>query len=129
MNAQQMTCERALMVLIGEAGDDTREKREKVVAARLHASRCPHCSAAYDPAGPDAAEVLDTVAAKTSAPATPLRMGLLAISVTQLVLAIPWLVGRSLLPDSHVAVSHLTRDGALGLVIAGVSLATRKKTA
>ena len=53
-----------------------------------------------------------------------LRVGLLGISLAQLVLAIPWLVGKSLLPDSNVAVSHLTCDGVLGLVIAALGLVT-----
>jgi hypothetical protein len=42
----------------------------------------------------------------------------------QFVIAVPWLVGHSLIPDSHIAVSHLTRDGALGLVSATVGLVT-----
>lgn len=118
--APKMTCERALMILIGEPGDDT---REELLTARSHASRCPRCSAAYDPAR-RSAEVLRAVAVPRTSPAPALRFGLLAISVTQLVLAIPWLVGKTLVPDSHVAVSHLTRDGALGLVIAALGLVT-----
>ena len=120
MNTRPVTCEQALLVLMGEVGDDT---REDVLAARLHASRCPRCGAAYDPAYPGAA-VLGALTGRRSGAATSLLLGLLAISLAQLVLAIPWLVGRSLLPDSHVAVSHLTRDGALGLVIASLGLVT-----
>ena len=120
MKVQQMTCERALMTLIGDAGD---EPRDAVVAARQHAGRCPRCSAAYDVADPRARSV-GALVRKRGEPAAALRVGLLGISVAQLVLAIPWLVGRSLLPDSHVAVSHLTRDGALGLVIAALGLVT-----
>ena len=120
MRGRQMTCERALMILIGEVGDDT---REEVLEARLHASRCPRCSGAYDPVGPDTL-VLEAVAGRARESSTTLRVGLFAIAVTQLVLAIPWLVGKSLLPDSHVAVSHLTRDGALGFVIAALGLVT-----
>ena len=120
MNTRPVTCEQALLVLMGEVGDDT---REDVLAARLHARRCPRCSAAYDPAHSGAA-ALGAITGRRSGPATMLLLGLLAISLAQLVLAIPWLVGRSLLPDSHVAVSHLTRDGALGLVIASLGLVT-----
>jgi len=118
--ARNMTCEQALMTLIGEPRDDT---RGELSTARLHASRCPRCSAAYDPAAPPG-HALARVATTTTKPAAALRIGLLAISVAQLVLAIPWLVGRTLVPDSHVAVSHLTRDGALGLVIAALGLVT-----
>jgi hypothetical protein len=108
------------MTLMGDTGDDP---RNAVLAARQHAARCPHCSAAYDRANPEARR-LGLVAGRRSEPAASLRVGLLTISVAQLVLAIPWLVGKSLLPDSHVAVSHLTRDGALGLVIAALGLVT-----
>ena len=120
MKVQQMTCERALMTLMGDAGD---EPRDAVVAARQHAGRCPRCSAAYDAADPRSQRI-GSLARKRAEPAAALRVGLLGISVAQLVLAIPWLVGKSLLPDSHVAVSHLTRDGALGLVIAALGLVT-----
>jgi hypothetical protein len=120
MKAQQMTCKRALLVLVGEATDGT---HDQLLAARLHASRCPRCSAAYDPALPDVV-ALNAPAGPRTELATPLRVGLFTIAAAQLVLAIPWLVGRSLLPDSDVAVSHLTRDGALGLVIATLALVT-----
>ena len=120
MKVRQMTCERALLTLMGDPGDDP---RNAVLAARQHVGRCPHCSAAYDRANPEARR-LGLVAGRRSELAASLRVGLLAISVAQLVLAVPWLVGRSLLPDSHVAVSHLTRDGALGLVIASLGLVT-----
>jgi len=118
MKATPMTCRQALMVLIGEpdntAGDDLR-------AARLHTSRCPRCNAVYRPS--DAA-ILGTDSGHPPAVTTSLRLGLLAVAVVQLVLAIPWLVGKSLLPDHHVAVAHLTRDGALGLMIAALALVT-----
>ena len=120
MNAREMTCRRAVMVLIGDEGDDT---RDELAAARLHAGRCPHCSAAYD-AGQPGTRAARPVAPPPTGPAPMLLVGLLVISLAQLVLAIPWLVGKTLIPDSHVAVSHLTRDGALGLVIATLGLVT-----
>ena len=95
MKVQQMTCERALMTLAGDSGDDT---REAVVAARHHAGRCPRCSAAYDTAEPGG-QLVGSFATKRGEPAPVLRVGLFGISVAQLVLAIPWLVGKSLLPD------------------------------
>ena len=53
------------------------------------------------------------------------------VAAIQLVFAIPWLFGATLLPDHYVAVSHLTRDGALGLVIAtaGILVAWRPRYA
>lgn len=119
MKAQQMTCKRALLVLIDQTGNGP---SQELLAARLHASRCPRCNAAYDPAHPEIIDI--SVARKRPELATPLRVGLLAIAVAQAVLAIPWLLGKSLLPDSHVAVSHLTRDGALGIVIASLGIVT-----
>lgn len=120
MKVQQMTCAQALTLLIDEPGD---EKRDERLIARLHASQCPKCSGAYDPAHPQA-DALCAVVTRRTRPSTTLRTILWTISVTQLVLAIPWLVGKSLLPDSHVSVSHLTRDGALGIVIAALGLVT-----
>ena len=38
--------------------------------------------------------------------------------------ALPWLFGHSLLPDAHVTVAHLTRDGGLDVVIGGLGLVT-----
>jgi len=115
-----MTCAGALAILIAEAGA---YPREVTLAARSHASRCPRCSAAYDPADPDIGAP-ENYRAWNRETATSLRVGLLVISIAQLVFALPWLVGKSLLPDAHVAVSHLTRDGALGLVIAALGLIT-----
>ena len=56
--------------------------------------------------------------------ATPLRVVLLVVAAAQLALALPWLLGRSPLPDSGVAVSHLTRDGAFALVTATLGALT-----
>jgi hypothetical protein len=119
MKHPPMTCERALMILIA-ADDDPRDDARE---ARLHAARCPRCRDAYDPAHPEGA-TLHAVTRPPTELATPLRVGLFTIAIAQLVLAVPWLVGKSLLPDSHVAVSHLTRDGALGLMIAALGLVT-----
>ena len=120
MNASPMTCRRALAILIAETDTQT---RAEVLAARAHASRCPGCHRAYVP------QDLHLIAFGASpveghATARTLRIGLFLVSVTQLALALPWLFGRSMLPDSHVAVSHLTRDGALGVMIAALGLVT-----
>ena len=120
MTSSTMTCKRALTILVADP-DENRE-RDELLRARLHASRCPRCSSAYDPA--DRGIGLLDLRGPSLGPARPLRVGLVVIALTQLVFAIPWLVGRSFLPDAHVAVSHLTRDGALGLVIASLGLVT-----
>ena len=88
--------------------------------ARSHAARCPHCADACAVGlSPAAAGEFKRWRSELN---VPLRLALLLVAFTQFVLAIPWLFGRSLLPDAHVAASHLTRDGALGLVIAAVGL-------
>ena len=74
MRTRAITCERALMVLIGEPGDDTRDAE---MAARRHARQCPRCCAAYDPALADAV-ALGAFAAPQTGPAPSLRIGLLA---------------------------------------------------
>jgi len=120
MISSSMTCGRALTILLS---DPDERDRDELRHARLHASRCPRCSSAYAPAD-HGAGALRHLPGRGVEPATPLRVGLVVIAVTQLVFAIPWLVGRSLLPDAHVAVSHLTRDGALGIVIAALGFVT-----
>ena len=119
MSSSGITCRHALTILVG--GPDEYAP-EVILQARLHARRCPRCSSAY-------AAGLSAAARREFSPAGPqpamaLRLGLFVVAFTQLVIAIPWLVGRSFLPDANVAVSHLTRDGALGLVIAAVGLVT-----
>ncbi len=115
-----MNCQHALTVLVGDA---EQQPRDEVLRAQLHASRCPRCGSANDPVAP-VDPVLHLVAPHEPVPAAALRTGLALIAITQLVVAIPWLVGKSLIPDSHVAISHLTRDGALGYVVAALGLVT-----
>ncbi|MGO9877468.1 MAG: hypothetical protein ACLPVY_27140 [Acidimicrobiia bacterium] len=120
MGPPQKNCQNALKVLVGDA---EQQPRDEVLRARFHARRCPRCASAYAPVEPGD-PVLRTVARCEPAPAAALRIGLALIGVTQLVVAIPWLVGKSFIPDSHVAVSQLTRDGALGYVVAALGLVT-----
>jgi hypothetical protein len=118
MTRVSMACEQALAILTGE-GHTSRDER---IRARAHASRCPRCSGAYDTAGRD--DPLGGFDADRLQPAAWLRIGLGVIAAVQLVLAGPWLFGHSIIPDPHVAVAHLTRDGALGLVIGSLGLLT-----
>jgi hypothetical protein len=115
MRPSPMTCRQALGIMLGAVDASPNEAGD----ARRHASRCPSCKAAYDPAGDPYG-----IVGRRPVTAPLLRIGLVTIALTQLVFAIPWLVGHSMLPDAHVAVSHLTRDGALGLVIAALGLVT-----
>jgi hypothetical protein len=117
MKTAFMSCEQALIVLAGETEEHDRDER---VLARLHASRCPRCSNAYN------AELDEALLARFTRPTVmpSLRFGLAVIAAIQFVVAVPWLFGHSVVPDAHVEVAHLTRDGALGLVIATLGLLT-----
>jgi len=117
MKTTFMSCEQALIVL----ADDTDEhSRDEWVRARLHASRCPRCHSVYD------VQLDEAVLARLNPPAVmpSLRFGLAIVAAIQLVVAVPWLFGHSFVPDAHVEVAHLTRDGALGIVIAALGLLT-----
>jgi hypothetical protein len=118
MSDAVMSCEHSLAVLTADAGEVTGDERAR---ARLHASRCPRCSSAYDTG------ITDVASRSPHSPpeaAAPLRIGLAIIAGVQLALAGPWLLGHSIVPDAHVAVAHLTRDGALGLVMGALGLVT-----
>src|SRR5579871_1363257 len=120
MKPSPMTCRHALETLLA---DSNQHSRTELLQARLHTAECPRCRAVYDPTelGVD---TLGELKVRHLEPARTLRLALLVCAVSQLVLAIPWLFGRSLLPDADVAVSHLTRDGAFGLVVAALGLVT-----
>ncbi|MFN8025158.1 MAG: hypothetical protein U0W40_02030 [Acidimicrobiia bacterium] len=113
-----MNCDQALLVLLD---DDPAADRGLHRAARVHTATCPSCSRAYhDPiAAPD---VLTRLRPFVAEPSTFLRVLLVCLAVAQIVIACPWLFGASLVPDQSVAVAHLTRDGAFGLVAAGAAL-------
>ena len=51
-------------------------------------------------------------------PAPALRWLLLVLAIAQVVVACPWLFGANLIPDRNVALAHVTRNGAFGLVAA-----------
>ena len=113
-----MSCEQALAIL---ATDDEQSGDDRI-RARAHASRCPRCRRAYG--GGDDQTAGHEFNGNALQPAPWLRIGLALLAGVQLVLAGPWLFGHSMIPDSHVAVAHLTRDGALGLVIGSLGLLT-----
>jgi len=115
-----MTCQGAFVTLV--RGEDASEPGA-FAAARAHASVCPRCAGVYDDR--DAAKrVLTRHRDEVAGPSLRLRALLATIAVAQLVLACPWFFGASLVPDGSVSTAHLTRDGALGLVVACVALVT-----
>ena len=66
--------------------------------------------------------MLATLAHERPNPSPGLRVALVVLALAQIVVASPWLFGASIIPDQNVALEHLTRDGALGLVIATAAL-------
>lgn len=117
MSTRAMTCGDALVLLVeGEAHDPDGYRR-----ARAHASVCPRCASSYDDRGASQ-RVLERHQTGVPGPSLRLRVMLVVVAVVQLVLACPWLFGASLVPDHQVTAAHLTRDGALGLLVACVAL-------
>jgi hypothetical protein len=74
---------------------------------------------------------LAKVNAERPAPHLITRWALVVLSTAQLLLALPWLVGLNPLAviGAEVDPSHLTRDGALGLLVAvaGLTVAARPR--
>lgn len=114
-----MSCERARALVLQPLA-----KAEDVVAARQHLLNCPLC----------ASETADDMATNVSSrldllrePGGMLRLALLLIGGLQVLLALPWIFGATLLwaPSSDTTVAHLTRDGVIGLVLGlgGVAVA------
>jgi len=123
-----MSCREALLVLLNPAPDEdllgpsggsiaTTTRATALRRARVHAATCPRCAASYhDPAAQS--QVTERLRNALRGPAPALRWLLLVLAVAQVVVACPWLFGASIVPDHNVALAHLTRDGAFGLVAA-----------
>ena len=102
-------------------------------AARRHVERCPSCAGALDDAG-SADAVLAVLATRRPARSSRLRRLLGAVSLLQCAIALPWLFGTNpfgFLAASGVTPAHLTRDGAIGILIgvAGCTTALRPRHA
>ncbi len=113
-------------LLTGQAADPGLHRR-----ATAHARVCPRCAALID--DPTAGEaILQGLAPHRLGPSNLLRGALAVISIFQLIIALPWLLGYepySILGEATK--SHLTRDGALGLIVgaAGVLVVVRPRYA
>lgn len=95
--------------------------------AKAHAASCPNCAGVVeDGVASESGPLPGTVSPR-------LRLLLGVVAGAQLLVSIPWLFGANPLGDlgEHVDVSHLTRDGALGLAtaIAGLLTAWRPRYA
>ncbi len=118
-----MRCTDALLIhLQGEQAS-----KDDQGASRAHLARCPSCAGTiedleYD--GTDPANVLRALAAHQSTPRKSIRVLLASISVIQLLVALPWLfaVNPFATLDNQVGDAHLTRDGAIALLVAAAGL-------
>lgn len=123
MMSSATACDEVLAILAQpDLNDETALRR-----ARVHAASCPQCAGVLE----DGVESAPVPSLGVVSPR--LRLLLAVVASAQLLVSIPWLFGLNPLGDlgDHVDVSHLTRDGALGLAtaIAGLLTAWRPRYA
>lgn len=127
-----MRCTDALLIYLqGEQAS-----KDDQGASRTHLARCPSCAGTvedleYD--GTDPASVLRALATHQATPRRSVRVLLASISVVQLLVALPWLfaINPFATLDNQVGDAHLTRDGAIALLVgaAGLLVAIRPRYA
>ena len=120
-----MSCERARSLVLQPLAP-----ADEVTAARHHLLNCPLC------ASETADDMVETVSHRLDILRQPgglLRLFLLLVGGLQVLLALPWIFGATLLwsPSYDTTAAHLTRDGVIGLVLglAGVAVAASPRLA
>jgi len=124
MTETRPRCRQALTVLL--AGDLSASGGD-LRSARAHVAVCPDCSSLLDGEGRDSAPSSNELLIPSVRGA---RWALLVVSSLQLLVAIPWLFGSSAVRFlGHASSEHLTRDGALGVLVAcaGLAVAARPR--
>jgi hypothetical protein len=120
-----MSCDRARALVLQPLAP-----ADDVAAARTHLLQCPLC--ASETAG-DIEEQVSSQLRLLQEPGSAVRLGLLMIGGFQVLLALPWIFGTTILwgPRSDTSIAHLTRDGVIGLVLglAGVAVALSPRLA
>ena len=118
MPARSLECRQAMATLmVGDTGDAAAVGR-----ARQHARICPNCSELVD-ASTTSDDVLERALNDRLGPPLWLRVALVVVATIQIALALPWLLGYAPYGTFGEATkSHLTRDGALGLIVGSVGL-------
>lgn len=128
VDALRRVSESAPSAVLGDGDGDAIELRR----ARQHIDVCPACSSLIDDAGAPE-RVLHQLSARRPPQRSRLRVALGAVACVQAAVAIPWLVGANPLGflAHHVASDHLTRDGAIGVIVgvAGLTTALRPRHA
>jgi hypothetical protein len=113
---------------ISEAGAPEEQPSERSAtwrAARRHIEMCPICASLVDDAI-EPEQILAALAAHRPPHKPVLRIALGVIAAVQCAIAVPWLFGVNPLGfmADHVASEHLTRDGAIGVVVGVAGLTT-----
>lgn len=111
-----MDCKSALAIASDLVDAPADERRR----AQVHVATCSECANVRDDA--EAKRRLSRQGTKSRSKALT-RFALSLAGVVQLFFAVPWLLGSDgLSPLGHASSEHLTRDGAFGLALAGMSL-------
>jgi hypothetical protein len=131
MTALRPACLDALRAI--SAGRDDPMQAAAAARARRHLDTCPVCAALVDDAD-SVDEVLAAVRRRRPSRSATMRAVLGVAAVLQCILAIPWLFGANpfaFVDSMEVDPSHLTRDGAIGIIIgvAGLTTAIRPRHA
>lgn len=106
-----------------------RDASAELRAARRHVASCPSCASLIDDTG-SAERVLATLARHRPTQRPRLRIVLGVIAALQCALALPWLfdVNPVAFLGNDVDSSHLTRDGAIGVIVGVAGLTTALRT-
>jgi hypothetical protein len=125
MTAARGSCVEALRVLAMQSGDDPVGNTVAVARARRHLDSCPRCGALLDDTGSGERALARLEMVRPARfPVVRGAMGVLA--AVQCILALPWLFGIDPLASlgNNVTSAHLTRDGAIGIIVGVAGLAT-----
>ena len=97
--------------------------------ARRHVASCPSCSSVIDDT-PSAERVLASLVAHRPPNHPLLRATLGVLAALQIALALPWLFDMNPVAflANNVASEHLTRDGAIGVIVGVAGLTTALRT-
>ena len=131
MTTLRPACLDALRALAVRTDDPARARLER--DARRHVDTCPACASLVDDAE-SVDEILAAVRSRRPSRSTALRVVLGIAAAIQCLVALPWLFGAnpfSFIDAMTVDASHLTRDGAIGIIIgvAGLTTALRPRHA
>jgi hypothetical protein len=122
-------CAAALRDVLAGAETADADALDRRRRAQQHVASCPDCAGLHDDLEPE--QILAVLDAKRPRRAPALRVVLGVLAAAQLAMAVPWLLGFNPLGTlgGHALDAHLTRDGAIGIIIgvAGVTTALQPR--